>query len=408
MSTTTDTANATDHADLPAFPGERSARCPLDPPAEYADWRQSEGPRWALWRGKPVWVVNRFADIRQALSDPRISADDRNPGFPVPSSPTAEMPQAFFRMDDPEHATLRRMLTGEFTVKQMRKWRPQIQGTVDRFLDQMISDGQPADLVHAYALPIPSLVISLLLGVPYAEHAFFQQHSATIIAADATVEQKDAASAALFGYLFELVARKEHEPADDLISRQLQRVIAGEISRETVVVNAVSLLVAGHETTANMISLGTLALLENPGQAARLRDTDDPAVIANAVEELLRYLTIPQDAVYRVATEDLTIGSQLVRVGEALIMNLPAGNRDETFTARPDTVDIDRNTSGHLAFGYGTHQCIGQNLARAELQIALPALLRRLPNLRLAVPPEQLEFRSGTLTYGVHELPVAW
>lgn len=404
MSTTTHTAHSTE---LPEFPGTRLARCPLDPPPEYTDWRQRTGLTRALWRGKEVWVVSRYADIRQALSDPRISADDRAPGFPVPASPVSEIPQAFIRMDDPEHARLRRMLTGEFTVKQVHTQRPHIQELVDHFLEKMVREGQPADLVAAFALPIPSMVISHLLGVPYAEHEFFQEHSATLISPVSAGEQ-DAASAALFGYLSELVARKEHAPADDLISRQLQRVAVGEISRETVVVNAVSLLVAGHETTANMIALGALALLQNPDQANRLRDTDDPSLTANTIEELLRYLTIPQDAVLRAATEDLTIGGQDIKAGDALIMNLPAGNRDETFTAQPDVVDIDRNLSGHLAFGYGTHQCIGQNLARAELQIALPALLRKLPHLRLAVPPEQLEFRNGTLTYGLHELPVAW
>ncbi|WP_454857200.1 cytochrome P450 [Promicromonospora soli] len=404
MSTTTHTA---DQTQLPTFPGTRLARCPLDPPPEYTDWRQATGLRRALWRGKEVWVVSRYADIRQALSDPRISADDHTPGFPVPALPSSQMPPAFPRMDDPEHARLRRMLTGEFTVKQVRNQRPHIEELVDHFLEKMVREGQPADLVDAYALPIPSLVISQLLGVPYAEHEFFQQHSATLISPSAT-EAQEAAAGALFGYLSELVARKEHEPADDLISRQLQRVAAGEISRETVVVNALALLVAGHETTANMISLGTLALLQNPELATRLRDTEDAALIANIVEELLRYLTIPQDAVVRAATEDLTIGGQGIRAGEALIMNLPSGNRDETFTADPDIIDADRNLSGHLAFGYGTHQCIGQNLARAELQIALPALLRKLPTLRLAVPQEELEFRNGTLTYGLHRLPVAW
>ncbi|WP_007510851.1 cytochrome P450 [Pseudofrankia saprophytica] len=408
MSTTTSTTHPTDNAGLPTFPGQRSAHRPLDPPAEYTDWLRSEGPRRALWRDRSVWIVSRYADIRAALSDPRLSANDRTPGFPVPDSSGPGMPQAFIRMDDPEHARLRRMLTGEFTVKRMQQLRPRIQELVDGFLDQMISAGQSADLVDAYALPIPSMVISLLLGVPYAEHEFFQQHSATIITASATQEEKLTASAQLAGYLFELVARKEQEPADDVISRQIQRVAVGEISRETVVVNAISLLVAGHETTANMIALGALALLQNPGQLARVRDTDDPAVVANAVEELLRYLTIPQDAVFRVAAEDVTIGDQLIRAGEALIMNLPAGNRDETFTADPNTIDIDRDTHGHLGFGYGSHQCLGQALARVELQIALPTLLRRLPGLRLATPLEKLTFRNGTITYGVQELPVTW
>jgi cytochrome P450 len=392
----------------PAFPGVRSARCPFDPPAEYADWRQGDGLRRALWHGKPVWIVSRYADIRDALSEPRLSADDRTPGFPVPSPANPDMPQSFVRMDDPEHARLRRMLTGEVTVKRVTQLRPRIQELVDHFLDQMISEGQPADLVHAYALPVPSMVISLLLGVPYADHEFFQRHSATLVTASTTAEEKQAAIAALFGYLLELVARKEHEPADDVISRQVQRVATGEISRETVAVHARSLLIAGHETTSNMIALSMLALLENPDQLARIRDTDDPAVVASAVEELLRYLTIPQDAIFRVATEDVTIGGQLVRVGEALAMNLPAGNRDDAFFAQPDTLDLDRDTRGHLAFGYGTHQCLGQTLARGELRIALPALLRRLPQLRLAVPLEQITFRSGMGTYGVHELPVAW
>lgn len=406
MSTNTDTT--TSNTEFPAFPGVRSARCPFDPPAEHADWREGAGLRQVLWRGKPTWAVSRYADIREALSDPRLSADDRTPGFPVPAASGPDIPQAFIRMDDPEHAQLRRMLTGEFTVKRMQKLRPRIQQQVDHFLDQMISEGQPADLVQAYALPVPSMVISLMLGVPYTDHEFFQRHSTTAITANASNEEKQAASMALFGYLADLVARKEREPADDLISRQLLRVAAGEISRETVMVNAATVLVAGHETTANMIALGTLALVKNPAQATRIRDTDDPAVVANAVEELLRYLTIPQDAVFRVATEDLVLGGQLVRAGEALIMNLPAANRDETFTAQPDTVDIDRDTRGHLAFGYGTHQCLGQSLARVELQIALPALLRRLPNLRLVTPLEQLKFRNDTITYGVHALPVAW
>ncbi|MBV1940428.1 cytochrome P450 [Streptomyces sp. BV286] len=408
MSTTTHTADPVDHTGLPPFPGVRSARCPFDPPTDYAHWREGEGLRRALWRGEPMWVVSRYADIREALSDPRISADDRTHGFPVPASAGSEVAQSFVRMDDPEHIRLRRMLTGEFTVKRMERLRPLIQEQVDHFLEQMISQGSPADLVSAYAFPIPSMVISLMLGVPYEDHAYFQEHSATIVRADATDEEKQAADIALASYMYELAAHKERESADDLISRQLQRVAAGEISRDTVVVNGMALLVAGHETTANMIALGTLALLEQPDRLARLRETDDPAVVANAVEELLRYLTIVQDGIFRVATEDVTIGGQLVRAGEALLMNLPAGNRDASFSAAPDTFDPDRNTRGHLAFGYGTHQCLGQPLARAELQIALPALLRRLPSLRLAVPLEQIAFRNNTITYGPHRLPVAW
>lgn len=411
MCTANDPATHTkDDAVLPVFPGERGARRPFDPPVEHADWRQGAGLKRALLNGSPVWVVSRFADIRAALSDPRLSADDSRPGFP--SSPMEQVdegvPPLLSRMDDPEHARLRRMLAGDFTAKRVEAMRPQIQELVDGFLDQMIRQGQPADLVRAYALPVPSMVICRLLGVDFADHEFFQHHSETILKASASAEQKAAAVRKLFGYLLDLVRRREREPADDVISRLVQRVAADEISRETVAITALTLLVGGHETTANMISLGTLTLLQNPDQLARIRDTDDPALVANAVEELLRYLTIAVDVVVRVAVEDVTIGGQLIRAGEGVVMNLPAGNRDSAVFDRPDTFDIDRDTRGHLALGYGVHHCLGQSLARAELQIALPALLRRLPGLRLAVPAEKVAFRNDKSTYGVRELPVAW
>ncbi|MFF2076125.1 cytochrome P450 [Kitasatospora sp. NPDC058162] len=169
------------------------------------------------------------------------------------------------------------------------------------------------------------------------------------------------------------------------------------------------MLLAGHETTANMIALGTLTLLRHPDQLARLRETDDPRLIADAVEGLLRYLTIADSGIVRFVQEDTTIGGQPVRAGEGLIFSLPAANRDSAFLQDdPDRFDIHRQARGHLAFGYGTHQCLGQNLARTELQIALPTLLRRLPELRLAVPFEDVRFRSHTLAYGIAELPVAW
>ncbi|MEV4364287.1 cytochrome P450 [Nonomuraea sp. NPDC004186] len=403
MTITTDTH---DNSGLPVFPGIRSQRCPLDPPAEYAGWRQADGLQHVrMWNGHTAWVVTRYEDVRAVLSDPRLSADAQR----YPSVlPHTQVP-AFPRMDDPDHARLRRMLTADFTVKRVEAMRPQIHEMAERFIDEMIGKGQPADLVREYALPLPSLVISLLLGVPYDDHEFFQQHSATMNHADASPQDKAQASGALFGYLLGLVEQKEREPGDDLISRLLtERVATGELSREEAAMNGMILLFAGHETTANMIGLGTLALLQHPDQAARIRDTDDPAVVANAVEELLRYLSIAQDMIVRVATEDLTVGGQLVRAGEAVTVNLPAANRDTAFLDQPDTVDLGRNTRGHLAFGYGIHQCLGQNLARVELQVALPALLRRLPGLRLAVPLEDVKFRHDMSAYGVHELPVAW
>jgi len=404
MSTATETSET---AGLPGFPGERSLRCPFDPPDDYAKWRRAEGLQRAVWNGHTVWVVSRYEDIKAAMTDPRISADivgrlqgeERGDGAPP----------IFPRMDDPEHARLRRMLTKDFTVKRVQAMRPRIQEMVDGFLDQMISKGRPADIVRDFALPVPSLVISLLLGVPYADHELFQQHTSIMMSLHRPQKERNAASRALFGYLRELVARKEQEPGDDLISRLLREHVAtGGIDRDTVAMNGHILLNAGHETTANMIALGTLFLLQHPDDLARIRDTDDPAVTAGAVEELLRHLTIVHSLVARMAVEDVTIGGQLIRAGEGLIMNLPAGNRDPGFLSDPDTFDIGRNARGHVAFGHGTHQCIGQTLARAELEIALPALLRRLPGLRLAVPLEELRFRHDMSIYGVHELPVTW
>jgi cytochrome P450 len=287
--------------------------------------------------------------------------------------------------------------------------RPKIQELVGGFLDQMIANGPPADLVRDFALPVPSLVISLLLGVPYEDHEFFQHHSTKGLDARSTDEEKTAAIGAMFEYMWKLAALKEREPGDDLMSRLMTDYVAkGELSRETAVMNGVIMLQAGHETTASMISLGTVALLEHPEQFERLRKADDPVLIANLVEELMRYLTIVQSTVDCVALEDLTIGGQLIRAGDHVLMNLPAGNWDSACVDNPETLDIDRNPRGHLGFGFGVHQCIGQNLARVELQIALSTLVRRLPGLRLAVPAEELSFAGEEEIYTIHELPITW
>jgi len=401
MTTTPDT-------ELPVFPGDRDARCPFDPAPEYKQWREAGGLRKVNWSGETVWAVSRYEDIKLAMTDPRISAE-------VPAHQgSAEhhggtMPKIFPRMDDPEHAVLRRMLTKDFTVKRVHMLRPEIEKMANEFIDRMVASGGTADLVQAYALPVPSLVISLLLGVPYADHALFQDITGVLMSRTATDQEKQEANGKIFGYLYQLVARKEAEPDDALISRLIhQHLRNGELTRETIAMNSFILLNAGHETTANMIGLGTLALLQNPSTLARVRDADDPKVISDAVEELLRYLTIVHSLVARVAKEDVEIGGTLVHAGEVLIMNLPAANRDPAFLADPDTLDIDHNPRGHMAFGHGVHQCLGQTLARAELEIALPTLLRRLPNLRLAVPIEQIRFRNDMSIYGVHELPVTW
>ena len=401
--TTSDSRSATE---LPVIPASREARCPLAPPPEFAQWRDEPGLRRAMWGGLPVWSVSRYQDIRAALVDPRLSADTIASSI-KPSSDEGT-PVIFARIDNPEHHRLRRMMTSQFTFRRTEAMRPQIQEMVDQFLGTMIENGPPADIVRDFALPMPSLVIALLLGVPPEDLGLFQYNTSLGLDTRTSEEQKGQAFATMFAYIQELVRRKEAEPGDDLISRLVTDYVAtGQLSRETAAMNGVIMMQAGHETTANMISLGTVALLQHRDVFERLGQTDDPAVIANAIEELMRYLTIVHAQVDRIATEDLTIGGQLIRAGDRLLMNLPAGNWDSEFVENPEAFDIDRNTRGHVGFGYGVHQCIGANLARVEMQVAFATLARRLPGLRLAVSPDELQFKDSDI-YGMKELPVTW
>jgi cytochrome P450 len=404
MSTTSESRSETD---LPVIPAPRAAHCPLQPPAEFVRWRDEPGLRQAMYHGQPAWVVSRYQDIRAALLDPRLSADTI-PDSIKPSGSGDNAPVMFARTDDPEHHRLRRMLTSNFTFRRCEAMRPQIQELVDHYLGEMIRNGPPADIVRDFGLPVPSLVIALLLGVPSEDLPLFQRHTTLGLDANSSDEQKAQAFGAMYAYIQELVKRKEHEPGDDLISRLVTEYVAtGQLDYETAAMTSVIMMQAGHETTANMISLGTVALLQHPDAFQRLGQTDDHAVIANIVEELMRYLTIVHSQVDRVAIEDLTVGGQLIRAGEFVVMNLPAGNWDAEFVDSPETLDVDRNTRGHLGFGYGVHQCIGQNLARVEMQVAFATLARRLPGLKLAVPPDELRFKEADI-YGMKELPVSW
>jgi cytochrome P450 len=388
------------------MPMERAARCPLAPPAEFASWREEPGLRRAMWNGQPVWSVSRYQDIRAALVDPRLSAETL-PDLATPSEDESA-PAVFARIDDPEHQRLRRMMTNQFTFRRCETMRPHIQEIVDHYLDKMIAAGPPADIVHDFGLPVPSLVIALLLGVPPEDLELFQHNSTAGLDINSTEEERVQGFGEMYAYIQELVTRKEREPGDDLISRLLTDYVAtGQLTRDTVAVNGVVMMLAGHETTANMISLGTVALLEHPDVYATLGQTDDATVIARAVEELMRYLTIVHAQVDRIAIEDLTIGGQLIRAGERVLMNLPAGNWDTAFAEDPEKFDIGRNARGHLAFGFGAHQCIGANLARVEMQVAFSTLARRLPGLRLAVPADELRFKQADI-YGMKELPVTW
>ncbi|MFD5858007.1 cytochrome P450 [Streptomyces chartreusis] len=395
---------------VPDFPMPRQSRCPFDPPPALKDLQQ-EGPlaKVRLWDGSESWLVTRYAEQRALLGDPRVSADTDRPGYPTKASPEAgEGKLSFIMMDDPEHARLRRMVTAPFAVRKVEALRPAVQRIVDDLIDDMLAGPAPVDLVDAFALPIPSLVICELLGVPYEEHDFFQEHTRTMVRTTATPEERGAASREVAGYLAGVVGKRIAEPQDDLLSSIAGRVTAGELTHQQATEMALLLLIAGHETTANMIALGTLALLQHPDQLALLRGSDDPGLVASAVEELLRYLHITHLGRRRAVTEDIEIAGRLIKAGEGVIMVNEIGNRDPEVFADPDRLDITRDARRHVAFGFGVHQCLGQPLARMELQVVYGTLYRRIPTLKLAGELRDVRFKTDAFIYGVHELPVSW
>lgn len=411
--TLTGTATET-AADIPEYPMARSASCPFAPPPDVLALGESKPlTRVRIWDGSTPWLITGYEEVRTLFSDSRVSVDDRQPGFPHWNegmlATVHKRPRSVFTSDAEEHTRFRRMLSRPFTFKRVEGLRPVIQQITDEHIDAMLAGPQPADIVAALALPVPSLVISQLLGVPYEDAEFFQRHANIGLARYATGEDTAKGATGLAKYLAELVEAKMEKPAEDAVSDLAERVKAGEISVREAAQLGTGLLIAGHETTANMIGLGVLALLQHPDQSAVLRDTDDPKIVANAVEELLRYLSIIQNGQRRIAIKDIAIAGEVIRAGEGIIIDLAPANWDANAFAEPERLYLHRSGAGqHVAFGYGRHQCVGQQLARAELQIVYHTLLRRIPTLELAVPIEDIPFKHDRLAYGVYELPVTW
>lgn len=396
----------------PAFPMARAADCPFDPPPKLRELQQEAPLTRVKVFDQDVWLVTRYADQRTLLADPRLSSDVSRPGYP---SPTAHAPQSgdgvgigFILMDDPEHARLRRMVTAPFMIKRVEALRPAVQQIVDDLIDDLLAGPKPVDLMEAFALPVPSLVICALLGVPYADHDFFQDNSKSLINLKVAPQERAQAHENLGGYLYQLIGEKLENPGDDLLSGLAERVKAGELTREGAAGMGVLLLLAGHETTANMIALGTLALLEHPEQLAVLRETEDPKLVAGAVEELLRYLNITHNGRRRAVLEDIEFEGQVLRAGEGVIFANDIGNRDPSVFLDPDALDLTRDARRHVAFGFGVHQCLGQPLARMELQVVYSTLYRRIPTLRRTAELDEIPFKHDGAAYGVHALPVTW
>ncbi|MER6166957.1 cytochrome P450 [Streptomyces violaceorubidus] len=405
--TNTDPTRDRGAADPVAFPQDRT--CPYQPPAGYDPLRAARPlTRITLFDGRPAWLVTGHTAARRLMADQRLSTDRSRDGFPATSARLAAVRgrrTALLGVDDPEHRAQRRMVLPEFTLKRAAALRPRIRRIVDERLDAMIAQGPPADLVTAFALPVPSMVICALLGVPYADHDFFEEQSRRLLRGPLPADTRDARDR-LEAYLGDLVDRKRQAPGDGLLDDLVRRQSAdGAFDRELLVAFAVILLVAGHETTANMISLGTYTLLSNPRRLAELRA--DPGLLPDAVEELMRVLSIA-DGLLRMATEDIDVDGQTIRAGDGVVFSTSLINRDESVYPDPDALDWHRPARHHVAFGFGIHQCLGQNLARAELEIALHALFDRLPTLRLAAPADEIPFKPGDTIQGMLELPVAW
>ncbi|MEU0101970.1 cytochrome P450 [Streptomyces sp. NPDC006267] len=384
--------------------------CPLQPPREYASLR-AEQPvgQVTLASGRTAWLLTRHEHIRQLLASPHASSNLADPGYPLhfdaPPEVMEQLRPVMLAMDPPVHTAQRKMVIPEFTAKRVLRLRPRIEEIVDECLSAMLAAEGPVDLVEALALPVPSLVISELLGVPYDDRAFFQDRTRKLVSVDVDPQERNSAHQELHEYFAGLVAAQEENPGDDLLGRLVVRNReTGTFDRAELIGMANVLLVGGFETTANMISLGVVGLLENPDQLARLKA--DPELAPQAVDELLRYFSIADQVTSRVMTADIEIGGVLIRAGEGVIGLSASGNHDEAVYADPERLDFERGGRHHLAFGHGIHQCIGQNLAKLELEVVFNALLARIPGLKLATPVSELPFKDSMGVYGLHKLPV--
>jgi cytochrome P450 len=385
---------------------------PFDPPRDITRLRAARPVSPMIFPdGHEGWLVTGYDEVRQLMADTRFSSRQdigiihvpfETPGMPTPTEPSPTMPGLFIAMDPPDHTRLRRKLIGAFTVKRMKQLEEHIVEIAERQLDELARLTPPVDLVKEFALPVPSLVICELLGVPYADRETFQVNSAKFLEKDVSLEDKMAALGALTSYLAELVMGKRATPGEDILS-DLAR--DEELSIEELVGVGFLLLLAGHETTANMLALGTFALLEHPEQLAELRA--NPDLLPGAVEELMRYLSIA-DIFYRYATEDIELGGEVIGKGSTVVVSLLAANRDPRRFDNAGTLDLHREARGHLSFGHGVHQCLGQQLARIEMRAGFAGLLRRFPTLALAVAADEVQVKSDMNIYGVHALPVTW
>ncbi|MGI5130162.1 cytochrome P450 [Pseudonocardia sp. CA-107938] len=381
----------------------------LDPVPDLRSHREEGGvSRIKFPLGIGAWLVTGYDDVRSVLgSTDRFSNDYRQVAGMVGIT-DAETPGGLGMADPPDHTRLRRVVMPEFTGRRLARLGPRVEGIVREQLDGMAQaaadNGGVVDLMSAFALPVPSLSICELLGVPYADRDEFQRLST------ARFDMLEGAQGALSAitdalpYLDKLVKAQRAEPGEGMLGR-LVTDHGHELSDAELSGLADGLLTGGLETTTSMLALGTIVLLERPEVAAELR-ADDSA-IEKFVEELLRYLSVVQVAFPRFAREDVEIGGQHIAKGDVVIASLSGANRDPALAgADPDTFDLHRGTTRHVAFGYGAHRCVGAELAKIEMRTAFPALVRRFPEMRLALDAAEIPYRKRSIVFGLERLPV--
>ncbi|MBL1079381.1 cytochrome P450 [Nocardia sp. 2] len=400
--------------ETPFYPMPRAAACPFAPAPQVREIAAA-GPisKVRTWEDKVAWLVTGYEELRALFPDPNVHLDNKHPNFPYISpamKALAELsPRTMFNTDGAEHARFRRMLAKPFTPKRLELLRPLVQKAVDERIDEMLAAGDSVDLVRALGLPVPSLVICELLGVPYEDHEYFQRSTEIGFDSNTSLEEAQQITIEMLGYLNKLLESKLENPGEDMISDMAELVRAGELQSWEAALQAVGFLAAGHETTANMIGLSVLALLERPEQLALLRDIDDPKLLSSALDELVRYMSITHTGLRRVAAADIEIAGETIREGDGIIFDIGAANWNPETFPDPETIDVTRpNAAQHLAFGAGRHNCIGLQLARLELGITLQTLFRRVPTLRLATTIDQISFKEDAMVYGITTLPVEW
>ncbi|WP_433859709.1 cytochrome P450 [Streptomyces kronopolitis] len=397
----------------PVIPYKRT--CPFDPAAEYAQLREENPISPVAFelspREKDGWLITRHDHIRQIMTDARFShrsellALVHSPPFPVEEyAPEPSAPGNFVRMDAPEHTRYRRLLTGFFTVRKIQQYEPTLERIIDGVLDEMAEMEPPVDLVKVFAEKIPARSTCSIMGVSESDLTALAEHFSVIMRIDYTLEEFIHHNTELNATLERMMAERfAGEPGDDLLG---QLIATGELTEQEMFNIAWIAIGGALDTTPNMFALGTFALLEHPEQLAKVRER--PELMENTVEELLRYLTISHFGASRVALEDVEIGGRTIKAGQTVVLSLPSANRDPRYFENADEFDIDRPSRRHLAFGFGIHQCLGQHLARASLRIGFQKLFDRFPDLRLAVPADQVPLRETAMHYGVFELPVTW